>query len=103
MAAACCVEDYNKGLLTPDVCRRIIELARKRDVPTFVDPYALPDYSKYRGATVVTPNRVETERATGLPCQDESHYRAAAERPSFTRPNCRAGSSWHRRRRSRCR
>jgi D-beta-D-heptose 7-phosphate kinase / D-beta-D-heptose 1-phosphate adenosyltransferase len=49
-------------------------------VPTFVDPYALSDYSKYRGATVVTPNRVETERAAGLPCDDESRYRAAAER-----------------------
>jgi D-beta-D-heptose 7-phosphate kinase/D-beta-D-heptose 1-phosphate adenosyltransferase len=79
-ATALCIEDYNKGLLTPDVCRRIIELARSRDVPTFVDPYALPDYSKYRAATVITPNRVETERATGLPCDDESHYRSCAER-----------------------
>src|SRR5688572_28072740 len=80
-AAALCVEDYNKGLLTPNVCRRLIELARQRGVPTFVDPYALPDYTKYRGATVVTPNRVETQRATGLSCEDdEAQLRLAAER-----------------------
>jgi D-beta-D-heptose 7-phosphate kinase/D-beta-D-heptose 1-phosphate adenosyltransferase len=79
-ATALCIEDYNKGLLTPEVCRRMIELARQRNVPTFVDPYAMPDYSKYRGATVVTPNRVETEQATRLACHDEPHYRAAAER-----------------------
>ena len=80
-AAALCVEDYNKGLLTPALCRSVIELARRRDVPTFVDPYALSDYSKYSGATVLTPNRVETARATGLPCaDDEAQLRRAAER-----------------------
>jgi D-beta-D-heptose 7-phosphate kinase/D-beta-D-heptose 1-phosphate adenosyltransferase len=78
-ADALCVEDYNKGLLAPEVCHGIIERARRRGVPVFVDPYALSDYSKYAGATVVTPNRIETERATGIRCTDEQHYRRAAE------------------------
>ena len=50
-AAALCLEDYNKGLLTEDVCRRVVALAKAKHIPVFVDPYALEDYSKYGGAT----------------------------------------------------
>ena len=32
-----------------------------------VDPARLNDYSKYTGATAITPNRVEAEAAAGLP------------------------------------
>src|SRR5438552_2447059 len=35
-ADALCIEDYNKGLLTPEICRRIIGLAKSRGVPVFV-------------------------------------------------------------------
>ena len=52
-----CLEDYNKGLLPPAVCRRVIELAREAGVPVLVDPAAIKDYSKYAGATAITPNR----------------------------------------------
>lgn len=79
-AAALCLEDYNKGLLTDDVCRRIIALARTRGIPVFVDPYQLTDYAKYAGATVITPNRAEATRAGKLPCAQESEYQPLAER-----------------------
>ena len=78
-ASALCLEDYNKGLLTDDVCRRIIALARSRDIPVFVDPYQLSDYSKYAGATVITPNRAEASRATRLPCAAEDEFLPLAE------------------------
>jgi D-beta-D-heptose 7-phosphate kinase / D-beta-D-heptose 1-phosphate adenosyltransferase len=78
-AAALCIEDYNKGLLTDELCRRAIQLARQLGVPTFVDPYALADYSKYSGATVITPNRIETQHATRLPCGNETDFSRAAE------------------------
>src|SRR3954470_9109253 len=32
-AAALCIEDYNKGLLTDDVCRRVIAMAKQRGIP----------------------------------------------------------------------
>jgi D-beta-D-heptose 7-phosphate kinase/D-beta-D-heptose 1-phosphate adenosyltransferase len=79
-ADALCIEDYNKGLLTPEVCQRIIELARARQVPVFVDPAAIEDYSKYAGATTITPNATETTKATGMPVNNAEQYRAAAER-----------------------
>jgi len=62
---AVCIEDYNKGVVTARLAQGIIELARKRQTPVLVDPANLSDYSRYKGATVVTPNRAETEKAIG--------------------------------------
>ncbi|MEX0654046.1 MAG: D-glycero-beta-D-manno-heptose 1-phosphate adenylyltransferase [Phycisphaeraceae bacterium] len=60
-----CLEDYNKGVLSHAVCQGLIERAKRRGIPVLVDPAAIDDYSKYRGATCITPNRTEAERATG--------------------------------------
>jgi len=69
-ADALCLEDYNKGVLTPDVCQQLITMANKAKVPVLVDPAAIDDYSKYHGATCITPNRTEAELATGLSSDD---------------------------------
>ncbi|MEO1235541.1 MAG: D-glycero-beta-D-manno-heptose 1-phosphate adenylyltransferase [Planctomycetota bacterium] len=61
-----CLEDYNKGVLGETVCRGLIERAAQHGVPVFVDPAAIDDYTKYRGATCITPNRTEARLATGL-------------------------------------
>jgi D-beta-D-heptose 7-phosphate kinase/D-beta-D-heptose 1-phosphate adenosyltransferase len=74
-----CLEDYNKGVLTADVCQRLIAAARERGVPVFVDPARLADYRKYKGATLLKPNRPETERATGIPARETSGLKSAAE------------------------
>lgn len=79
-ADALCIEDYNKGLLTPETCHRIIMLAKSHGVPVFVDPAAIDDYSKYCGATTITPNATETTKATGMPVTNLAQYQAAAER-----------------------
>jgi D-beta-D-heptose 7-phosphate kinase/D-beta-D-heptose 1-phosphate adenosyltransferase len=79
-AAALCIEDYNKGLLTDDVCQRIIAMARSKGIPVFVDPYELTDYSKYTGATAITPNRKEAAKATKMPCEGEANYQPLAEK-----------------------
>ncbi len=64
-ARVLCIEDYNKGLLNPTLCGRLIELARQRNVEVLVDPAAIDDYRRYRGASCITPNRTEAEKATG--------------------------------------
>ncbi len=64
--ALVCIEDYDKGLLTARLCRRIIEEARKQNKPVLVDPARLADYDKYRGATMLTPNRSEFQLVSGL-------------------------------------
>jgi len=60
-----CVEDYDKGLIGDAFARRIIEAAKSQQKAVLVDPARLTDYSRYRGATVVTPNRDELSMAIG--------------------------------------
>ncbi len=58
--------DYAKGAL--DDPRPLIEAARAARVPVLVDPKR-SDFSAYRGATLLTPNRREFERVVGA-CRD---------------------------------
>ena len=60
------VSDIDKGMLTPAVLRALIEGGRARGIPVIVDPRRSEDFSIYRGATALTPNRHETEVATGM-------------------------------------
>jgi D-beta-D-heptose 7-phosphate kinase/D-beta-D-heptose 1-phosphate adenosyltransferase len=63
-ADALLLEDYNKGVLTPAVIGRALELARRRGVPVVVDP-KYRNFFAYQGATVFKPNRRELEQAMG--------------------------------------
>ncbi len=56
------LSDYGKGVLTPRVIEKLIAAARKAKKPVVVDPKG-NDYSIYKGATVITPNRAELSRA----------------------------------------
>ncbi|MEX2122027.1 MAG: D-glycero-beta-D-manno-heptose 1-phosphate adenylyltransferase [Pirellulales bacterium] len=60
------ISDYDKGVCTPRLLRAVIDAARKADVPVLVDPTRSADYLRYRGATSMTPNRLEAELATGF-------------------------------------
>jgi D-beta-D-heptose 7-phosphate kinase / D-beta-D-heptose 1-phosphate adenosyltransferase len=73
------ISDIDKGLLTASVLRELIEGARRRKIPVIVDPKRTDDFSIYRGATVITPNRYETEVATGIKLIDRDAWRQAAE------------------------
>lgn len=75
-AGALVLSDYGKGVLTPGLTRRLIDLARARGVPVVVDPKGR-DYGRYRGATVVTPNRRELFEATGMPTGTNAEVEAA--------------------------
>ncbi len=58
------LSDYGKGVLTPKVIAGLIRLANEKKIPVLVDPKG-KDYSIYKGASVVTPNRKELAEATG--------------------------------------
>ena len=73
-----CLQDYDKGLLVAPLCRRMIELATRANKKILVDPSATSDYSKYHGATLITPNRKESSAAVGFEVTDaETAARAA--------------------------
>ena len=63
-ADALLLEDYNKGALTPVVIKAALAAARKRGIPTVVDP-KFRQFFAYEGATVFKPNRRELEAAMG--------------------------------------
>ncbi len=73
------VSDINKGLLTPGLLRALIDGANRRGIPIVIDPRLTEDFSIYRGATALTPNRFETETATGMRLNDRAAWRSAAE------------------------
>src|SRR5262249_19913197 len=59
------ISDYGKGVCTGEIVSRVIAAARAAGIPVIVDPRPGTDYSAYRGATAITPNRLETKLATG--------------------------------------
>jgi D-glycero-beta-D-manno-heptose-7-phosphate kinase len=60
------LEDYNKGVLTPAVIRRALDVALEREIPVVVDP-KFRHIFEYRGATVFKPNALELSAALGVP------------------------------------
>ncbi|MEM9803046.1 MAG: D-glycero-beta-D-manno-heptose-7-phosphate kinase, partial [Planctomycetota bacterium] len=63
-ADALVLSDYGKGVLAPEVLQASVAAARARGIPVLVDPKGA-DFSRYRGATLITPNRKEAETALG--------------------------------------
>jgi rfaE bifunctional protein kinase chain/domain len=67
--------DYGKGGLTH--IPRMIELARQAGRPVLIDPKG-HDYTRYAGATVITPNRAELAQVIG-PWNTESELEERAQ------------------------
>jgi len=64
------LSDYGKGVLTPNLCADIISHANALNIPVLVDPKGL-DYSKYKGATLLTPNKKEASLASHIDIKDD--------------------------------
>jgi len=75
------IEDYNKGLFGSfTLSQWLIAEAKKRNLPGAVDPARMTDYSRYRGASIITPNRSETSLASGMPIKTIEDAVAAGKR-----------------------
>lgn len=75
-ADAVILSDYGKGGLAH--ITKMIAMARRAGVPVLVDPKG-EDYSRYRGATVVTPNRAEFRQVMGS-WKNEAELTSKAQR-----------------------
>lgn len=64
------LSDYGKGLLTKSLTQSIIKLANEYDKKVLVDPKG-SDYSKYKNAFLLTPNKNEASKATNINIIDE--------------------------------
>ena len=63
------LSDYGKGVLTDKVTSTLIELANLNGIKVLVDPKG-SDYSKYKGAFLLTPNKKEASEATNTNIKD---------------------------------
>jgi D-beta-D-heptose 7-phosphate kinase/D-beta-D-heptose 1-phosphate adenosyltransferase len=75
----CVLSDYAKGLVSPALARRVIEVAARLGKPVVVDPKG-SDYNKYRGATVVKPNLHEASLVVGHDVATNEEVVAAGQR-----------------------
>ncbi len=79
------LEDYNKGVLSPQVIRTALAAADLAGIPSIVDP-KFRHFFSYRGATVFKPNVAELSAALGVPVPlvDPADLEAARRRIGCT-------------------
>jgi len=64
------LSDYGKGVLTTELTQSLIAIANKNNKKVLVDPKGL-DYSKYKGAYLLTPNKKEASEAMQVNIKDD--------------------------------
>lgn len=52
------LSDYGKGVLSHQLCRKLIDIARSQKIPVVTDPKS-NDLSRYQGSTLIKPNLKE--------------------------------------------
>jgi rfaE bifunctional protein kinase chain/domain len=58
-------EDYNKGLITPKLIQKVVELSKSKGIPTCVDPKK-KNFNAYKGVTLFKPNLKELREGLKL-------------------------------------
>jgi len=70
------LSDYGKGLLTNKLTQSLINVAIENGKKILIDPKG-SDYSKYKGAYLLTPNKNEASQATKINIQDDATLKEA--------------------------
>jgi D-beta-D-heptose 7-phosphate kinase / D-beta-D-heptose 1-phosphate adenosyltransferase len=70
------ISDYGKGILTNKVTKALIENANQYKKRVLIDPKGL-DYSKYKGAFLITPNKKEASEASNIYIKDKDSLKKA--------------------------
>jgi len=73
------LSDYGKGVLTYELTQSLISIANKQDKKILVDPKGL-DFSKYKGAYLLTPNKKEASEATNINITDNDSLNLAIKK-----------------------
>nr|NQU89319.1 D-glycero-beta-D-manno-heptose-7-phosphate kinase [Bacteroidota bacterium] len=61
-------QDYDKGVITPEVINHITNIALERDIPVAVDPKKR-NFSNYKNVTLFKPNLKELKEGLGIDFQ----------------------------------
>jgi len=73
------LSDYGKGVLTNRLTKEIIRIANSKSIKVIVDPKG-SDYTKYSNAHILTPNKKEASKATGIDIKDNDSLLKAAKK-----------------------
>lgn len=73
------IEDYGKGVITPQLLKSIVPLAKRHKKTIAVDPKE-DHFSFYKGVTLITPNISEASKATGVKIQNKRDIDDAGKR-----------------------
>lgn len=73
------LSDYAKGVLTQSVIKAVISQSKALNIPVLVDPKA-DDYAVYAGASAVTPNKKELNKATNMTVDSDTEVTQAAQK-----------------------
>lgn len=61
-------EDYDKGVISAGLIKKVVEQANKHDIPTVVDPKK-KNFAEYRGVTLFKPNLKELKEGLKVDVQ----------------------------------
>jgi len=70
------LSDYNKGVLTNILTAKIIKYAKTKNIKVLIDPKG-KNYSKYSGAYLLTPNKLEIQDAFNVEIKDKKSLKKA--------------------------
>jgi len=73
------IEDYGKGLVTPQLIKTVVSLSKKYGKIVAVDPKE-DHFPYYKGVSVITPNHHEAEKAVGFPFYDSKALKKAGQK-----------------------
>lgn len=77
------ISDYCKGVLSPYLVEQLIKLSNQSNIITIVDSKH-KDLSKYKGVTVIKPNKKEAALASGISITDDETLEQACKKIAAT-------------------
>jgi D-beta-D-heptose 7-phosphate kinase/D-beta-D-heptose 1-phosphate adenosyltransferase len=72
------VSDYNKGIITEGLMKRVLPYAKGRRMPVFVDP-KIENFRLYSPVTFISPNHIEAEKIVQHPCCTDADVEKAGQ------------------------
>ncbi|OGD25843.1 MAG: hypothetical protein A2Y56_08100 [Candidatus Aminicenantes bacterium RBG_13_63_10] len=73
------ISDYNKGIVSRSLMSKVLDFARRRKLPVFVDP-KVENFRFFSPVTLLAPNHLEVERIVHQPCRTDEEAEAAGRR-----------------------
>ena len=73
------ISDYNKGLLSKSLLKKIIKICKFNDKKVLIDPKK-EDFSAYTNADIITPNSKELSLAAGFSIKGNKDFESQAKK-----------------------